>query len=153
MQNKLKPGDLLYRKKGIVEHAGVYLGQDRVIHNSPNGNTQITSLKDYSNEKEVKVISNNFTKAQQENLITEAENYLSIDKKYNLLNFNCEHLASAFLEEKPSSKQLQGAALGAGTAFALAHKMKSNNLLLLTILGGAIGCAMVNSMRKYDHLV
>lgn len=151
MKKNLTPGDVLYREKGLVEHAGVYLGQERVIHNVPNGNTQITSLEDYSNGKTIKVISNNLTEPQQKTLATNVEHYLSIDKNYNLLKFNCEHLATTLLDGAPSSKQIQGAALGALSALLLATKSKSKNALLFTLIGGVIGFTAVNLLREYDY--
>uniref|UniRef100_UPI0018C34F61 NlpC/P60 family protein n=1 Tax=Vibrio anguillarum TaxID=55601 RepID=UPI0018C34F61 len=45
MKNKLNIGDLLYRSKLLVEHAGIYLGKGKVLHNSPSGNVEICALE------------------------------------------------------------------------------------------------------------
>ncbi|AZS25629.1 hypothetical protein DYL72_11820 [Vibrio anguillarum] len=56
MKNKLNIGDLLYRSKLLVEHAGIYLGKGKVLHNSPSGNVEICALEEYANGKPVKVV-------------------------------------------------------------------------------------------------
>ncbi|WP_417552758.1 NlpC/P60 family protein [Marinomonas fungiae] len=54
--DNVRPGDLLYRTKGIVEHAGIYLGNKQVFHNSPDNDVEVVSFEQYAAGKEVKVI-------------------------------------------------------------------------------------------------
>ncbi len=54
MNSNLSIGDLLYRSKLLVEHAGIYLGKGRVLHNSPDGNVEICTLEEYANGKPTK---------------------------------------------------------------------------------------------------
>lgn len=48
MYTNLKPGYLLYREKGFVEHAGVYLGGGQVLHNSPSGDVEVVGYEQYA---------------------------------------------------------------------------------------------------------
>ena len=81
MKNKLNLGDLLYRSKLFVEHAGIYLGRDRVLHNSPDGNVQICTLDEYSAGKPIKVILNQLSKEKQNELLHQAEQLISQAKR------------------------------------------------------------------------
>jgi hypothetical protein len=51
MKNKLDIGDLLHRSNLFVEYAGIYLGNEQVLHNSPDGMIEICTLKQYANGK------------------------------------------------------------------------------------------------------
>ncbi len=153
MKNKLNIGDLLYRSKLFVEHAGIYLGKGRVLHNSPDGNVQICAMEDYANGKPVKIVLSNLSEEKKSELFNKAERLVKKAKKYGVLDNNCEHLASSILHGKSSSEQLQGAGLGAIAGLLLAHTNQSKNSLLYILAGGLIGCMAVNAARKYDCVV
>lgn len=153
MKNKLSIGDLLYRSKQLVEHAGIYLGKGLVLHNSPDGNVDICALEEYANGKPVKVVLSHLSKEKQSDLFNQAKLLIKKGKKYGVLDNNCEHLASSLLYGKPSSEQLQGAGLGAVAGLLLAHCNHSKNSLLYVLAGGLIGCMAVNAARKYDCVV
>ncbi|MDD9180414.1 MULTISPECIES: lecithin retinol acyltransferase family protein [Aliivibrio] len=153
MKNKLNLGDLLYRSKLFVEHAGIYLGSDRVLHNSPDGNVQICTLDEYSAGKPIKVILNQLSKEKQNELLHQAEQLISQAKHYGILSFNCEHLASSVLSGSSTSEQLQGVGLGAAAGLLLAYSNKSKYSFLFLLAGGLIGCMAVNASRKYDFSI
>ncbi|SKA25634.1 NC domain [Vibrio cincinnatiensis] len=153
MKNKLNIGDLLYRSKLLVEHAGIYLGKGKVLHNSPSGNVEICALEEYANGKPVKVVLSHLSEDKKNELLNQAEQLIKKARKYGVLNNNCEHLASTVLHDKPSSEQLQGASLGAVAGLLLAHCNQSKNSLLYMLAGGLIGCMAVNAVRKYDCVV
>ncbi|EGR4294286.1 hypothetical protein DDN98_10900 [Vibrio cholerae] len=153
MKNKLNIGDLLYRSKLLVEHAGIYLGKGKVLHNSPSGNVEICALEEYANGKPVKVVLSHLSEDKKNELLNQAEQLIKKARKYGVLNNNCEHLASTVLHDKPSSEQLQGASLGAVAGLLLAHCNQSKNSLLYILAGGLIGCMAVNAARKYDCVV
>lgn len=153
MKNKLNIGDLLYRSKLLVEHAGIYLGKGKVLHNSPSGNVEICALEEYANGKPVKVVLSHLSEDKKNELLNQAEQLIKKARKYGVLNNNCEHLASTVLHDKPSSEQLQGASLGAVAGLLLAHCNQSKNSLLYMLAGGLIGCMAVNAARKYDCVV
>lgn len=153
MKNKLSIGDLLYRSKLLVEHAGIYLGKGQVLHNSPDGNVEICALEKYANGKPVKVVLSHLSEEKKSDLFNQAGLLIQKAKKYGVLNNNCEHLASSVLHGMPSSEQLQGAGLGAVAGLLLAHCNHSKNSLLYALAGGLIGCMAVNAARKYDCVV
>ncbi|MFA1559712.1 hypothetical protein GNP82_10775 [Aliivibrio fischeri] len=153
MKNKLNIGDLLYRSKLLVEHAGIYLGKGQVLHNSPDSNVEICALKEYANGKPVKVVLSHLSEEQKNELFYQAEQLIKKAKKYGLLANNCEHLASTVLHGKPSSEQLQAAGLGAVAGLLIAHCNQSKNSLWYILAGGLIGCIAINAARKYDCVV
>lgn len=153
MKNKLKIGDRLYRSKWLVEHAGISLGNGRVIHNSPDGDVQICTLDEYSAGKPVKVMLSELNKEKQNELLNQVEQLTSQEKNYNVLSYNCEHLASSVLSCKPKSEQLRGVGLGAAAGVLLACSKKSKNSLLYMLAGGLMGCIAVNAYRQYDFSI
>ncbi|WP_080967979.1 lecithin retinol acyltransferase family protein [Vibrio crassostreae] len=153
MKNNLSIGDLLYRSKLFVEHAGIYLGKGRVLHNSPDGNVEICALEEYANGKSVKVVLSHLSEERKSTLFNQAELLIKKAKKYGVLDNNCEHLASTVLHGKPSSEQLQAAGLGAVAGLLLANCNHSKNSLLYTLAGGLIGCMAINAVRKYDCVI
>ncbi|NOJ17260.1 lecithin retinol acyltransferase family protein [Vibrio jasicida] len=153
MNSNLSIGDLLYRSKLLVEHAGIYLGKGRVLHNSPDGNVEICALEEYANGKPVKVVLSHFSEDKKNKLFSQAEQLIKKARKYGVLDNNCEHLASTVLHGKPSSEQLQAAGLGAVAGLLLAHCNQSKNSLLYILAGSLIGCMAVNAARKYDCVV
>lgn len=153
MNNNLSIGDLLYRSKLFVEHAGIYLGKGRVLHNSPDGNVEICALEEYANGKAIKVVLSHLSEEKKNELFNQAEQLIKKAKKYGLLANNCEHLASTVLHGKPSSEQLRAAGLGAVAGLLLAHCNQSKRSLLYILAGGLIGCMAVNAARKYDGVV
>lgn len=153
MKNNLSIGDLLYRSKLLVEHAGIYLGKGRVLHNSPDGNVEICALEEYANGKPVKVVLSHLSEEQKNELFYQAELLIKKAKKYGLLANNCEHLASTVLHGKPSSEQLQAAGLGAVAGLLLASCNQSRNSLLYMLAGGLIGCIAINAARQYDRVL
>ena len=153
MKNNLNIGDLLYRSKQLVEHAGIYLGKGLVLHNSPDGDVEICALEKYANDKPVKVVLSHLSEEKQSDLINQAKLLIIKGKKYGVLDNNCEHLASSLLHGKPSSEQLQGVGLGAVAGLLFAHCNQSKNSLLYMLAFGFIGCMAVNATRKYDCVV
>ncbi|MFW8630076.1 lecithin retinol acyltransferase family protein [Vibrio natriegens] len=153
MKNNLSIGDLLYRSKLFVEHAGIYLGEGQVLHNSPDGNVEICALEEYANGKPIKVVLSHLSEEKKNDLFNRAEQLIKKAKRYGVLDNNCEHLASTVLHGKPSSEQLQGAGLGAIAGLLLAHTNQSKNSLLYIFAGGLFGCMAVNASRHYDHVL
>ncbi|MBF4260020.1 NlpC/P60 family protein, partial [Vibrio anguillarum] len=82
MKNKLNIGDLLYRSKLLVEHAGIYLGKGKVLHNSPSGNVEICALEEYANGKLVKVVLSHLSEDKKNKLFNQAEQLIKKARKY-----------------------------------------------------------------------
>lgn len=150
MNKKLSIGDTLYRRKGIVEHVGLLIRPDQVLHNSPDGNVQISSFLEYSEGKNVKVVSNSLAPHEKLRLLNEAEKMLNQAQTYGVITFNCEHLVSLIQSGKPTSEQLQGSCIGGLIGFAMALLTNSQNKAAWTATGALIGCTVVNANRAYD---
>jgi hypothetical protein len=147
MYSKLKPGDLLHRSKGIVQHAGVYLGDGRVLHNKPEDGAVVTSYNQYAEGKIVNVTSTDSSDLQ---LLTQRLNeIIGSNQSYSLLANNCEHLASYLIYGRILSPQIQSTTIG-GIVGGLIGK-RNGNLAYGVILGGLAGLVLSNMIRKYDY--
>ena len=153
MNKNINIGDTLYRSKLFVQHVGLLVQEDQVLHNSPDGNIQLSSLEEYSNGKTVKVVSNDLDPIEQLKLLNKAEQMLLRAKQYGVISFNCEHLVSLIQSGKPSSEQLKGAGVGAVAGLLLANRNQSKSSLTYALVGGIIGCMAVNAARKYDSVL
>ncbi|MBO2678712.1 C40 family peptidase [Shewanella algae] len=150
MKQNLKIGDILYRRKNLVEHAGAYLGDDQVIHNSPDGNVMVCSVEHFAEGKEVKVISSGLSTLQARQFQERAKRKLSESKRYNLFSFNCEQLVYEIISGVASSPQVKGAVLGGLACTMLAKTADSKHAIWFGLAGAIAGCAFVNSQRNYD---
>ena len=150
MKQNLRIGDILYRRKNLVEHAGAYLGNNQVIHNSPDGNVAICSVNQFAEGKEIKVVSSRLSPLQTQQFQERAGLKLAESKRYNVLNFNCEQLVYEIIKGVASSPQVKGAVLGGVTCTLLAKAVDSKHVLWLGLAGALAGCALVNAQRDYD---
>lgn len=149
MDNKLKFGDLLYRKKMVVEHAGVYLGNNSVLHNSPSNAIEITSLENYAQGKGIKVVS---AKDRNAELIKgRAREAIKECTQYNLATNNCEHLVNFCTAGKKYSPQLRVGMVAGTIAAALSLKTGKGKPILMAAFGAAGGTLLWNSLKDYDY--
>ncbi|ELV8595293.1 C40 family peptidase [Vibrio fluvialis] len=148
MNNKLNLGDLLYRSKGLVEHAAVYIGKNRVIHTSPENGVEVITLEEYAAGQRIKVVRTSF--GNQELLEKRLHEILSTSSSYQLLTDNCEHLASYLLHGRKASPQIQAAFCGAIIGLLLGRKMDSWQLVALIVISAMAGCWLTNISRTYD---
>lgn len=144
-------GDLLYRVKGIVMHVGVYLGKNKVAHNSPDGNVQISSFDEYSENQPVKVVKTDFNNISL--LEQRLKEMLSAGNSYNFLGFNCEQFATLLITGKSQSPQIKATVIGALTGFILGQAFSNKHSLWLTLAGATAGCIIANSTRQYDMTI
>lgn len=149
MNCKLKMGDLLYRSKGLVEHAAIYLGNNLVFHTSPKNGPETLSLEEYSEGKVIKVIHTN--ESDVAILQGRIEQIMQSAKRYNVLTDNCEHLASYLLLGRKLSPQLQATAVGAIVGLIIGRNMSRGGVFLSVLLCGALSCIFANATRKYDR--
>lgn len=154
MKQKLKIGDILYRSKGlVVKHAGAYFDDDLVIHNSPDGDVQISSTDQFSEGKSIQVVASELSVLQAKQFQLRAKEKLGQPKSYNVLSSNCEQLVSEILTGTASSPQVKGAVLGGVTAAILAKSINSKHILWLSLAGIVAGCVAVNAQRNYDYVI
>lgn len=113
------PGDMLSRRKGLVMHRGIALGDGRVLHNTPFKGEHISS------EAEFRAGQRMYVTRLDRNVRERALRHVESDaagRPYSLVTNNCEHTVSRAIGAVPESPQLRewAAGLAAGlTLFAL----------------------------------
>lgn len=146
----LEIGDLLYRNKGFVDHAAIYIGGDMVIHNSPSNGTEIISLAEYREGKKVSVMRIGYDSIDL--LSQRIHQILSEGAGYNAAFENCEHLATFILFGRKFSPQKQAALIGAVAGILISKNFKKGNWVVLAAIGALSGCCIHNLIRK-KHFV
>ncbi len=112
------PGDIVSRRKGLVMHKGIALGDGRVLHNTPFRGEHITSEEEFRNGQRLRV--ERLSRRKRERALAYADNLSSA--RYNLLTNNCEHTVHRVSSGSSHSPQVRGWLAGAGfaaVAFAL----------------------------------
>ena len=117
------PGDTLSRRKGLVSHTGVALGDGRVLHNLPGRGEHISSEAEFSNGRPVQVLPR--SRAQRERALSGAHHHDmayhyggTSARRYQLLTNNCEHTVHRVTSGRARSPQLRGWLAGLGLAGA-----------------------------------
>jgi hypothetical protein len=120
-QYRLQIGDRLIREKGIFsKHHGIYVGiHNRVPMVAENQNgcgVQYVTLNQFllgnvSNLARIERFKG--TEKAKSNIILRINKL--IGRRYDLINFNCEHFAELIQTGKSASKQVNNALLGIGT--------------------------------------
>ena len=111
------PGDIVSRRKGLVMHKGIALGDGRIFHNTPLAGEHVTSEQEFAQGHRLHVERLD----RLERLRTLGAARSGEDRGYNLLTNNCEHTVSRARTGTAESQQLKSWALGLGIgALALA---------------------------------
>ncbi len=108
------PGDIVSRRKGLVMHKGIALGDGRVFHNTPLGGEHVTTEEEFLQGHRMQVERLD----RQERLRTLRAARSSSSRSYNLLTNNCEHTVSRARTGAADSPQLKSWALGLGLGAA-----------------------------------
>lgn len=129
---QLSIGDQLFRRKGMVMHVGIYIGNQLILHNTPNKGEHSVDFDTFANGKTVYARPTNMLPCQ---VAARAQQLLASPAKYQLFKRNCEHTASAITKDLPQSAQLQEIETWAliGGAFGKSFGKKT------MYIGGAIG--------------
>ena len=151
MDSKLKAGDLLYRSKGIVEHSGVYIGNNEVFHSSPTNNTEIVKLSKFAEGKNVKVVYQPVK--DMEELRVRVKMLANKETKYQWFANNCEQVSYLIIRGKKYSPQIIASSFGFMAGLALAKDLGWKKALLAGAVGGVLGCMISNATRKYDAVI
>lgn len=112
-----RAGDVVYRRKGLVRHKGLVLGDGRVLHNSPGRGEHISLLSEFGAGQRIWIEQRGA--ASRGNVATALPDY---SRRYHLLTNNCEHTISRATHGRAESPQLKSwiAGIGLGAlAFAL----------------------------------
>tara|TARA_B100001059_G_scaffold35950_1_gene29093 strand:- start:143 stop:604 length:462 start_codon:yes stop_codon:yes gene_type:complete len=150
--HSFKVGDILYRSKLLVQHVGVVVGDNAVLHNLPSG-IEICSLAKYGEGKDIKVISSKLSGLDKMEFIKKGLESVKEGKKYQLFNFNCEHLVSSVNGSKPTSSQVTGAAMGSIIAGIYSLSQGGDKVITAMGLGAIAGLIIINCSRKYDYKI
>jgi cell wall-associated NlpC family hydrolase len=141
MIEDLKPGDVLRRRKTGIWHLGVYLGTDKVLHNSPDFSSgeRLTPYGKFAAGREVYVAhSNPETRAE---VIRRASGILAHPQAYSYIWRNCEHTVYEIVEGAPRSPtvRLMDQVLGAAVVLCLAGLLFSFRKEIGTGTGKLLG--------------
>src|SRR5579859_2310136 len=108
----LERGDVIERPgPWPTQHRGIFAGWDGygrgwVIHNPKGGCVKYDLLEDFAERQQFKRIEQPTRTVYERNLIV-ARAHSQLNKPYDILNFNCEHLVTYALGGAASSPQLQ----------------------------------------------
>lgn len=113
----LERGDVIERPgPWPTQHRGIFAGWDGygrgiVIHNPKGGCVKYDLLEAFAAGQQVRRIEQPSWTTYERNLIV-ARAHSQLNKPYDMLNFNCEHLVTYALGGVTSSPQLQAASVG-----------------------------------------
>lgn len=113
-------GDVISRPKfnGVVDHHGIVVGFDRVLHNTPERGEHVSSFSDFALGARVQLVNRAGSLAEAFEIVRRAGVILSNPQRWSLVH-NCEVTVAKARGLPPHSKQLAGWAL-AGTLISLA---------------------------------
>lgn len=111
-----RPGDIVSRRKGLVMHKGISLGDGRVLHNTPFRGEHICSEREFRAGKKMYV--SHLEGEHRMRALRRADSTQTANRGYNLLRNNCEHTVTRLTTGEASSPQLKSWVWGAGLAAA-----------------------------------
>lgn len=145
LTSQLRLGDLLYRVKGFVNHAGVYLGNGLVLHNTPDNGAVITSLVEYANNKPIYIT---YVEGIDIDLLNQRIDMVlsQYPCAYKLISNNCESIANFLISGRKFSPQIKASIIGAFIS-SLAVYLSTKDIkwaLAGAAVGGVIGVLINN---------
>lgn len=150
MYSSLMVGDLLYRNKGVVGHAGVYLGANEVLHIQPGGRPVRIPFEQYSDGK---LVSVKRQKLELQGFMQRLADISHDSEIYSLISNNCEHTAFYLSTGNRMSPQLQ-VALGFGFVGGLvASRGDTSRFVIAAGLFGLAALLVSNANRQHDFVV
>ena len=110
------PGDIVSRRKGLVMHHGIALGDGRVLHNTPFRGEHICSEDEFRSGRRMYVANADIDARRR--TLQRAHGHHEAGRSYNLLTNNCEHTVSRMTTGRSHSPQLRSWVIGGGLAAA-----------------------------------
>jgi len=141
--DQLNVGDVLLRRKLLVMHVGVYLGDDNVLHNAPSQGQNKTSLDMFTQGGETFFVSSNLG---PERILSNAEKILKQKKDYHLFKRNCEHTIHQVLELPDISRQLTEVEVWALIGAAYGYSWGRKGMIFGGLVGGIAGLLSLPKM-------
>lgn len=114
MAYRTRPGDIVSRRKGLVMHRGIALGDGRVLHNTPFKGEHVCSEDEFRAGKRLYV--NNLEGFDRRRALLRARDPRR--RGYNLFTNNCEHTVSRATHGRAESPQLRSWVVGSSLAVA-----------------------------------
>ena len=111
-----RPGDIVSRRKGLVMHKGIALGDGRVLHNTPFRGEHVCSEEEFRAGKRLYV--SHLDGEFRQRALRRVERTERSNRRYHLLRNNCEHTVTRLTTGEASSPQLKSWVWGAGLAAA-----------------------------------
>ena len=111
---RARAGDIVSRRKGLVMHKGVSLGNGLVLHNTPGRGEHVATEEEFRAGK--RMYTQRVGGAVRRPSL--ARSQLEYGRRYHLLNNNCEHTVNRAVHGDAHSPQLRGWLVGAGMAAA-----------------------------------
>lgn len=130
---KYKPGTILCRNKGPAVHYGNYLSDNTVLHTRPGYGCKITSLEEFADDQRIWALDTPVSAGYDER-VTEV-----INRSYDLVSDNCQHIANYVASGVYRSPQVTGAVVGAAMLTVLSDK----GALWQRMLAGAVAGVML----------
>lgn len=109
-------GDVVSRRKGVVMHRGIALGDGRVMHNTPGRGEHISSESEFANGQRVHVESASYAERQRSLAQAARLERGRYGRSYSLFGNNCEHTVHRAASGAARSPQLRGWIAGVGLA-------------------------------------
>lgn len=109
-------GDVVSRRKGLVMHRGIALGDGRVMHNTPGRGEHISSESEFANGQRVRVETASYAERQRSLAHAARLERSHSGRSYHLLGNNCEHTVHRAASGSARSPQLRGWVAGVGLA-------------------------------------
>lgn len=97
-------GTLLGIRGIFITHVGVYIGNDMVLHNHKRNDVEIVSLQEFSNGRGIVVLESGVDDAY--GFLVRLHQETLYSRSYNLVTYNCEHMASLVRLGEAHSTQL-----------------------------------------------
>ncbi len=104
------PGDIVARRKGLVMHKGIALGNGLVFHNTPFGGEHVSTEDEFLQGRRMRVERLEGTARRRTLRAARTDS----PREYHLFANNCEHTVSRALTGEAESPQLRSWALGLG---------------------------------------
>lgn len=144
-------GDLLHRPKGVVQHAGVYVGRGHVLHIQPGGTVEVVPLCDFADGKAISVSRLPFqVKAGFQERVAEV---VQQGASYCLFSNNCEHIAYYLVAGERKSPQLQAAIIFGIAGGLLSSGRKMSDLMFTAGLIGFGALLLSNANRRCEFVL
>ncbi len=110
MRARYLPGDIVARRKGLVMHKGIALGDGYIFHNTPFAGERVTTEREFRQGRRLHIEHLDW----RERLRTLSAARAGSARAYNLLTNNCEHTVYRARSGQADSPQLKAWALGLG---------------------------------------